>query len=802
MTGASIEQRRRAARLISLIIAGCSANVLWSYAAWSAEPSSGAAVEPAEDPVNSSVGGDTGTVPEVIVTAQKRAENLETVPLSISAITSETLQNDDVHDFSRLDKLVPGVKFGESGNDARPAIRGTRTQNVIGNADPLVAFYADGIYRSRPGQSLDPFVDLARVEVLRGPQGTLFGRNSFGGTVNVITSQPKLDNLDFGGAVEVTNYEGRRQEGFINLPLNDVLAVRLSGYDSQREGWVKNSSANNLHDDDNQVIRGQVLFQPSDTFSNLLRVEYWHGGGAGPGDFGYYTPGIPIDPATGLTNGVHGVIDPRIVPLASDPTGSASGGYAGLAAGTTGDPDYQHISRNFKSERSIHQTSVSDEANLGIADFANLRGIFSYTNYKEYRQTDPDYSDQLLNWEGDRETAKTWSEELQLTSKSGGSLAWVLGAYFLQDRPTSLYLYGTDLTGKVNPATGLPYGITQTLNPIIDPSVYVGGPGGSDTDSTAFYGDGTYEVVQGLRIIAGVRWTEDKKKAFYENPLGDEAGEPPTRAEKTFNRVTYRGGLQYDLAQHSMLYGTYSTGYLSGGFNTGPTNQSFDPTYVKAIEIGSKNVLFDGQMRADFSIYHNDYTNIVTQRLVQQGPLIVTFAENAGEIKSYGAEAELAYYPVRAASLLLNAAYNHSRFGDFVAANSFNEGGNLAKGAFFQLDGYQVPLNPTFTVTLTGSYNFDLGNTGVITPSATVFHTSSYRTSDQPYFFSNQGAYTTLDAFVRWRPSEDSKIAVEAYGDNLTDKRILLRTTPNTGQVIFQDFANPRLYGLRISYNY
>lgn len=152
-----------------------------------------------------------------------------------------------------LDLLVPGFKFGQSGNDARPAIRGTRTQQVIGNADPLVTFYADGIYRSRPGQGLSPIFDVERVEVARGPQGTLFGRNSFGGAINVITRQPQLGDTTGGVALEVGSFNTVRAEGFANIG-GEHVALRLSGYSSSSDGWVKNVGriGNNLHDDVNR----------------------------------------------------------------------------------------------------------------------------------------------------------------------------------------------------------------------------------------------------------------------------------------------------------------------------------------------------------------------------------------------------------------------------------------------------------------------------------------------------------------------------------------------------------------------
>lgn len=182
--------------------------------------------------------------------------------------------------------------------------------------------------------------------------------------------------------------------------------------------------------------------------------------------------------------------------------------------------------------------------------------------------------------------------------------------------------------------------------------------------------------------------------------------------------------------------------------------------------------------------------------LTAVGNAISTRTANAGTIRSWGIEGEFDYYPTREAYLGLRLAYTNARFGTYGAGNNFTEG-----RAAFQLSGLQVPLNPDFTGTLIGSYEFDTG-AGTFTPSATLFYTSSYRTTDQPYFFSNQGAYATVDASLRYKPSADSRLAVSVFGRNLTNERILPRSTPNAGSVIYQDFANPRMYGVRLSFNY
>jgi iron complex outermembrane recepter protein len=742
----------------------------------------------------------------ILVTATRRPAPVQEVPLSVTAVTGQSLQQNNIQDLSRLDALVPGLRVGTSGPDARPAIRGTRTQQVVGNADPQVAFYSDGIYRSRPSQALATFLDVDRVEVLRGPQGTLFGRNTFSGAINVITRAPTLDDLAGGGMAEITNHEGIRVEGFANVPIGDTVAVRLSGYVSHRDGWVSNSGRadNDLHDDENQVVRGQVLFEPSSTIRNLFRAEYWHGGGAGPGAFGYFTPGVPVNLATGFTNGVSGVINPVIsAGTAGNPLVAGrpnyDGGLAGLAPGTMGDADYRHISRNFPARRRIRQLTLSNEFTAEIAGFADFNAILSFTDYDEYRQGDADFSSQLLFYENNRNRARTYSEELQLVSNRQGPLSWIAGLYFLQDRPTAQFSAGTD--------TGTTPIELYSADPI---NGFFAGPNGSYTDSYAAYADATYEVTDRLNLFGGLRYTVDRKRGFNNSNAGITLPATSTiTARESFDRLTYRAGLQFEVAEQVMLYGSYSTGFLAGGLNADSVPiTAFTPTYSSAFEAGAKGTLLNGRLRGNLAFYRNRYRDIITQILqFLPGGAVITTSANAGAINAYGAEAEVDFNPTRVTYLGLRLSYNHSRFGEFIAPNSFHEGGNILAGnctAFcpFQLRGLQVPLNPTFTATLLASADIDAGELGLFTPSATAFVSSRYRTSDQPYFFANQAGYATVDLRLGWRPSARSSWNLAAFVTNLTDHRILLRSTPNSGSVAFQNFADPRIYGLRVAFNY
>lgn len=213
---------------------------------------------PATAPVDIAAAPEATNSGEIIVTAQRRAERLQDVPLSVSAITGAALKNADVTDVSRLEQLVPGVRFGRSGAALRPAIRGTYTENVAVNGDPRIGIYIDEIYQSRT-QQIPPIVDLARVEVQKGPQGTLFGRNSFGGNITFNSEVPKDQ---FGAGVDglYGNYNHGRVEAYINAPLTDGIALRVAGLYEKSNGYIKNSNpnGNDAGDEDQRFIRGTL----------------------------------------------------------------------------------------------------------------------------------------------------------------------------------------------------------------------------------------------------------------------------------------------------------------------------------------------------------------------------------------------------------------------------------------------------------------------------------------------------------------------------------------------------------------
>ena len=234
---------------------------------------------------------------EVVVTAQRRAENVQNVPMSVTAITSESLSRNDVRDLSRIEVLTPGFSFGKSGSDARPAIRGVRTENVAVSGDPTIGFFMDNVYRSRASMANEPFVDVARVEVQRGPQGTLYGRNTFGGNIAVVSNEPGGE-FDAAASLLYGSYDRRRADGFVNVPLGERASVRIAALRENMDGFIKGTtSALDIGDRDTTYVRIGLKLEPVDGLEAQARYSHWREKGTGLAAFGYRVGGVFVNAA-------------------------------------------------------------------------------------------------------------------------------------------------------------------------------------------------------------------------------------------------------------------------------------------------------------------------------------------------------------------------------------------------------------------------------------------------------------------------------------------------------------------------
>ena len=578
---------------------------------------------------------------QIVVTAQRRAEPLQTVPLSVSALTGAQIKNANVTSPDRLEQLVPGVRMGRSGSDLRPAMRGTYTENVAANGDPRFGIYVDDIYQSRTSQ-VPPIVDLARVEVQKGPQGTLYGRNSFGGNI-VFHSAAPTDRFEGGVDLLAGSYNHRRFEGFLNMPITEGVALRLAGLSEESRGYVKNiGTGNDYGGEEQKFIRGTLRIAPPSVsgLEVLLRASYLDLGGQGLGGFGYKILGTLVDPSLirtpgqpltyngvtyALPNGFNGnswtgvgmPIDTRFRDGIPDVNG------ADIGIPTLADPYTVNYAGDIFRKGSQQQYGATVSLDVGPV---RLRSISSYTDFDLIR-TGGSLTPVLLNYSYAQTLTKTFTQELQILSSDEvkSPLEWIVGGYYFHDtaRDRSVtnvnrgYVTATAPVGQQYYPFGFTYLPSGTgLNQATAYDSFSAQE--QKTRSLAAYGQLSYTFFDKLTLTSGLRYTRDEKSvlasrfntaatgpgSYFAHSIDDpvdyscggfigansaSVSASPTAVTQAYNFVcanntysysTYRLAADYKFNRDHMVYASYSTGTHAGGFNTGPVTIGGVPTLL------------------------------------------------------------------------------------------------------------------------------------------------------------------------------------------------------------------------------
>jgi len=722
---------------------------------------------------------------DIVVTAQRRSERLLDVPVAVTALSGDALQKLGAQNVSKVELATPGFTWGSQGSDSFPAIRGVRTSLVSAQTDPVIGFYLDGIYQSRTQQQSIPLFDIAQVEVLRGPQGTLYGRNTFGGNISVVTGQP-TDEFAAGFNVDKGNYSSARIDGFVNVPLSDTLSLRVAGVFQRHDGYVKSTTPGVvLNDLDENAQRVSLKWKPDSPLEVTIHAGTWRRDDAGAGSYGYKTAGTLINTDTGYQsiNGSGVAVNPS-VPNGSPNVAGRDVGIPVTGGAYTNDWDYQpfeHVSEDYVSGQIAYD--------LG---FATARSITGYTHFRAHRSADNDQSSELFEAYGygsgvqeANTRSNAFSQELQLASSSRTPLEWIVGAYYLDDSVYETYQQKITAPGAT----------TNGFRADSDIGI----------KALAFYGQASYALVPDkLKLIGGIRYSHEKKSFVFSDyadaPAGTYDFDTPyvvTRGAPSFNSWTWRAGLQYTLDRDTMLYATASTGFASGGVNDTGGNplipESYEPQKVNAYEAGFKSRILGGMGQIEASFFYNKLSNL---QINVYTPLVSYFG-SAGKARSYGGELALRLNPVQPLHIDATIAVMDAKYTSYVSGNNFYGLSDGTDPVSLNLAGNRIPQSPKFKSTLSVSYDIDLGSAGMLTPRGTWLHSSSYYTTDRNTVLDYQDAYEKFDAALRWN-SSDERTYVEAYGDNLTDKAVLLSGVIGRRQRIQVSYAAPRTYGVRV----
>lgn len=733
----------------------------------------------------------------VMVTATKRAENIQDVPLSITAVTGEELIARGITDVLSLDKTVPGLVIKNSGNDPTPILRGA---GAAGTTDIAVPIYVDNTYRPRSGQALASYLDLERVEVLRGPQGTLFGRNTLGGLINVISKKPDTAEFDWGGAATLGDYALQRYEGFVNVPLGEQFAFRLTASDTQRDPYVENTfnSDAGLKDADETYARAQLLWEANEDLSIRLGYTYWTDTANGNADYAYKVLGIPVNPLTLETNGVFGFIDPRQGTRDGWPGGrTQAGNVSNGDISALVDPDPYRIAFDFKPQRDIEETSFSLNVDWNVMGHDVTVNAATF-DYEELRLTDTDLSTNSALVAGQRTVSKADQLDININSAYDSKLQYTLGAYYYDDSDpgdtNGAFLWGYTSPAAPNDPTWA-YWLYQTS-------------GG--TKSTALYGQAEYSFTDKLRGTLGARYSKDERNSYslsvdqstLNDPLPSYAGTPsPITGED--EHTDWRIGLDYDLAEDVMVYGYWATGYIAGGIQQGNTGVLLDPNEVETYELGIKSLLLDGALRFNAAYYNSQYENLTTTVFIQQGGTILAQSVPGGSITSEGLEFDISYSANDQLQIDLGIALDMSEFDEFNVGNQFTEGGDTVINgrSFFIMDGKDTRFSPDVAVSVAASYLIDLGEYGELLPSVLAKYSDEYQASNAPYYWSLQPSYTTFDLAATWT-APNAPWSVRVFANNVTEELYLTEATVFSRSRAMVDYNAPRTWGVRVARNF
>jgi len=707
----------------------------------------------------------------VFVTAEKRSENLQNVPIAITAVTGETLEDAGVKEVGDLTQLTPSLQFGTRSTNVFIAMRGIGQAGQDIGSQSGVTVSLDGVPLLNHFMMNPAFLDIERVEVLRGPQGTIAGRNATGGAINIYSAAP---DSEFGGSLtaNIGNYSRKGLSGFLNVPFSDSVMGRVSFQRVTADGWLKNGFLNKRNDDtDLSQIRGQLLVEPTDNFSIRGLIDYTRERG---------------DPSFNLLLGRA---------LADVPSAVELPGYPY----PQNDIDDLTFYENEPNKRDVEDLRATVIATLDLGENTTLTSTTGYIDHDiDLTEIDVDLTPAptstfpLIGL-----YASQFTQEFTLTSALNERSDLVAGLFYMHgDASEPLYLtFGT----LVNYLVYLP---EETL------------------DSYAAYAQYRYDLTDKLRLTLGGRYTTDEKS--YEMDATVLTTNTLLSEDDKWSSFTPRVVVDYMPNDNSLLYASVSKGFKSGGFNTlgditRPVN-TFNPESVWNYEAGAKISFFEQKLRMGLTGFYSDYTNLQATvfRLDPVTDVRYPRVENASTAEIKGVEFEFQAAP--AEGLLFTGAVTHldTSYGQFCNNDPLRptiptdpgcigetvDGEPLPPGAV-DLTGNSLSQAPEWQYNVSGQYVFPISNTLEVSARA------DYKWQSKVYFDFYNNPLNTQDAYGLLNTSlgigsRDETWALTAWVRNATDERYVSQgtTTTSANPSRTGSIGMPRMYGVKLDYRF
>ena len=712
---------------------------------------------------------------EIVVTARRAEESLQDAPLAVSAFSEQALQDVSAENLGAIQGLVPNVNIVQgrgSNSSANIFIRGVGQPDALQTFDPAVGVYVDDVYLSRIRGALVDLFDLERVEVLRGPQGTLYGKNTIGGALKLVTRKPSLSGTDFDAELTVGDYSYGEGKIRWSAPLvEDKVGFSVSGLVSKREGFVKDPLFSGREYNDKDTVAGRIglRFKQDDVFELNLQVDHTE-----------ESPSLTVGQATS--------------PLFSLDLSNFAPTIRFLPTGA--EFDYRtSTTPTLPNESELTHTGASATAVYTPNDAWTFKSVtaardLDHEDYIDIDATPLELGDVFVGVDQDQ-----YSQEFQVNYDAGGRFSFVGGVFGMVEEIESLqFAFADDFLTFF----GFPLAFTREI--------------GDDLTTTSFalYGEGRYDVTDRLSAALGLRYTHEEKD--YSRYTFTSLAPTPFSFSVTdsWEDVSPALTLDYDLTDDAMLYARYAQGYKSGGFNGRANNpgeqQPYDPEKVNSYEAGLKTSWMGGRLVANTAVFYNDYEDFqarVSQTVDNptpgQPPVIALTVLNAGALEIWGWEFEGAWLPTDALTLTATLGYLNAEYGEF---NDLRAPGGDRSG--------QTPaFSPEWTGRLAGKYVFDLGEMGDLALNADA----SYR-SEMALAVDNANLVTGVRFPGMW--SEDYWLynanltwslgswRAVLWGKNLSDEvyRTDAQEFSSVGGIQTVYYGAPRTFGVTVGYSY
>lgn len=708
---------------------------------------------------------DVDQLQEVVVTAERRTASSQTTPIAINVYSAEDISRKGIVDVASLTNNDTSLNMVQALGGSEPylTLRGVSSSDTTELGDPAIGVATDGFFKNRTYDLLGSLYDVERIEVLRGPQGTLYGRNTAGGVVNIITNKPG-NEFETSASVEVGNYSALNFTGMLNLPFSDVLRMRAAFASNAHDGYRRIDMYPGLpseggDDQDARSGRIEVGFTPAEYFEGLFTYQALQLGGTG----GAY----------------------ELLPFVANP---AVPGDISHALPNVGD---SHSWTNYAPTwlRLDEKTYKLQLTYSGLPGGAQLVYLGGYDNLQFH------HSDPLNGFLGipfnisqtyqQNEYPKTYSHELRVVSPNAGRFTWQGGVYFFEERSTNL-----DTRGYENPGAT---DVTQVFAyefPLVE------------STSRALYGQGSFKLTDAVSLSAGVRYTRDTKErtGVFDFNYADAFGISQYGSARS-SKTTWHAGVDWQPTDNMFEYAKVDTGYKAGGFTT---CNPYGPETVTAYEIGSKNRFAQNTGQLNLAAFFNNYTNQQFATLVSSDVCLTSnTVENAGGSHIYGLEGDFQKLVDPVGKFNLSFTYLHARFTNFVAAPGLPAAAadcsSQAGNGNCQLAGNTLPNSPTLTVSAGLEHTWHLPGDVELNARVEEKYTSRQYYSPFNYASTTSPGYGISNLYFdfiheNWR--------VGLWGRNLANKTYFSNMQEWYVSNAYQySFGPPRTYGIRFEYS-